>query len=116
MSGREEAGAAVQRALVACMGPGAAEQLALAQVRLAWAEIVTEARLQRGPLASRVMRVTGSTAHVEASDSMLAQELNLRREALVWTLNARMKGRPGATIVVRELAVSVGRGGTERSL
>ena len=29
MSGREEAGAAVQRALVECMGPGAAEQLAL---------------------------------------------------------------------------------------
>ncbi len=116
MSGREEAGAAVQRALVACMGPGAAEQLALAQVRLAWAEVVTEARLQRGPLSSRVMRVTGSTAHVEASDSMLAQELNLRREALTWTLNERMKGRPGATIVVRELAVSVGRVATERSL
>ncbi len=116
MSGREEAGAAVQRALVACMGPGAAEQLALAQVRLAWAEAVTEARLQSGPLSSRVMRVAASTAHVEASDPMLAQEINLRREALVWALNERMKGRPGATIVVRALAVSVGRGGTERSL
>ena len=53
MSGREEAGAAVQRALMACMGPGAAEQLALAQVRLAWAEVVAEARLERGPLTSR---------------------------------------------------------------
>ena len=54
MSGREEAGAAVQRALATCMGPAAAEQLALAQVRLAWAEVVAEARLERGPLTSRV--------------------------------------------------------------
>jgi Dna[CI] antecedent, DciA len=110
VSGREEAGAAVQRALAACMGPGAAEQLALAQVRLAWTEAVTDARLERGPLSSRVTRVTGGTAHVSASDPMLAQELTLRSEALVWTVNERMKGRPGATIVLLGLAVSVGRG------
>ncbi len=109
MSGREEAGAAVQRALVACMGPGAAGQLALAQVRLAWTEVVEDARLERGPLRSRVIRVTGGTAHVEASDAMLAQELTLRSEALVWATNARMKGRPGATIELRRVAVSVGR-------
>lgn len=109
MSGREEAGAAVQRALTACMGPGAADQLALAQVRLAWSETVAEARLERGPLTSRVTRVTGGTAHVTASDPMLAQELTLRGEALLWAVNERMRGRPGATIVLRALAVSVGR-------
>lgn len=111
MSGREEAGAAVQRALAECMGPGAAAQLAVAQGRVAWAEVVEEARLERGPLTSRVTRVTGGTAHVEASDPMLAQELNLRAEALVWAVNERMRGRPGATIVLLGLAVSVGRGG-----
>ena len=111
MTNREEAGAAVQRALSACMGPGAAEQLALAQVRLAWTEVVTGARLERGPLSSRVTRVTGGTAHVAASDAMLAQELSLRSEALVWAVNERMRGRPGATIVLHGLAVSVGRVG-----
>jgi hypothetical protein len=108
---REEAGAAVQRALLSCMGPGAADQLAIAQVRVAWAEVVEEARLERGPLTSRVTRVTGGTAHVEASDPMLAQELNLRSEALIWAVNERMRGRPGATIVLLGVAVSVGRAG-----
>ena len=116
MSRAEEAGAAVQRAMATCMGPGAAEQLALAQVRLAWAEVVAEARLERGPLTSRVRRVTGGTAHVEASDPMLAQELTLRGEALTWAVNERMRGRPGATISLIGLAVSVGRAGGERSL
>ena len=111
MSGREEAGVAVQRALTASMGPGAGEQLALAQVRLAWAEVVAEARLERGPLTSRVRRVTGGTAHVEASDAMLAQELTLRADALTWAVNDRMRGRPGATIVLVGVAVSVGRSG-----
>lgn len=109
MSGREDAGAAVQRALAASMGPGAAEQLALAQVRVAWGEVLAEARLHRGPLSSRVTRVTGGTAHVAASDAMLAQELTLRSEALVWAVNERMRGRPGATISLIALAVSVGR-------
>ena len=109
MTRREEAGAAVQRALISCMGPGAAEQLAVAQVRVAWAETMEAARLERGPLSSRVTRVTGGTAHVEASDAMLAQELTLRSEALTWSVNERMKGRPGATIVLIGLAVSVGR-------
>lgn len=96
---------------MSCMGPGAAEQLALAQVRVAWAEVVDEARLERGPLTSRVTKVTGGTAHVEASDPMLAQELKLRSEALVWAVNQRMRGRPGATIVLLGVAVSVGRAG-----
>ena len=115
MSNREEAGAAVQRALAACIGPGAAEQLALAQVRLAWAEVVAEARLERGPLTSRVRRVAGGTAHIEASDPMLAQELTLRRDALLWAVNERMRGRPGANIVLLGVTVSVGRGGEIRS-
>lgn len=108
MTRQEEAGAAVQRALMSCMGPGAAEQLAVAQVRVAWAEVAAAARLDRGPLTSRVTRVTGGTAHVEASDAMLAQEIGLRSEALTWAVNERMKGRPGATIVLLGLAVSVG--------
>ena len=111
MTSREEAGAALQRALSACMGPGAAEQLALAQVRVAWAEVAAEARLERGPLTSRVVRVTGGTAHVEASDPILAQEIRLRAEALTWAVNERMRGRPGATISLLAVAVSVGRGG-----
>ena len=110
MSRREEAGAVVQRALLSCMGPAAADQLAQAQVRLAWAEVVADAGLEREPLTSRVTRVTGGTAHVAASDPMLAQELTLRAEGLVWAVNQRMRGRPGATIELRRLAVSVGRG------
>ena len=110
VSRREEAGAAVQRALADCMGPGAAEQLALAQVRLAWSEVMADARLERGPLSSRISRVTGGTAHVEASDPTLAQELTLRAEGIVWSVNNRMRGRPGATIELRQLAVSVGHG------
>jgi hypothetical protein len=110
VSRREAAGAAVQRALATCMGPGAADQLAMAQVRLAWAEVTAEAGLERGPLSSRVTRVTGGTAHVDASDPMLAQELTLRAEGLVWAVNERMRGRPGATIELRRVAVSVGRG------
>ena len=115
MSERDAAGAAVQRALMSCMGPGAAQQLALAQVRVAWAEVVSEARLERGPLSSRVTRVTGGTAHVEASDPMLAQELVLRQEALVWAVNQRMRGRPGATIELRGVSVSVGRAAADAS-
>ena len=110
MSRREEAASAVQRALATCMGPGAADQLAQAQVRLAWSEVMADAGLERGPLSSRVTRVTGGTAHVAASDPMLAQELTLRAEGLVWAVNQRMRGRPGATIELRRVAVSVGRG------
>ena len=52
MSRTEEAASAVQRALLACMGPGAAEQIALAQARLAWQEAVSAAGLERGGLTS----------------------------------------------------------------
>jgi len=116
VSRREAAGAAVQRALTECMGPGAAAQLAMAQVRLAWVEVMSDARLERGPLHSRITRITGGTAHVEASDPMLAQELTLRADALVWAVNARLKGRPGATIELRRVAVTVGRGDPAASI
>jgi hypothetical protein len=53
---------------------------------------------------------------IEASEPILAQELTLRSEALVHGVNQRLRGRPGATIELRRLAVSVGRGGRERSL
>jgi hypothetical protein len=109
MNRREDAAAAVQRALLECAEPGAAEQLALAQARLAWAEVANESGLERGPLHSRLVAVDGSVARIEASDAILAQELTLRADALVWALNERMRGRPGATIVLRRMAVSVGR-------
>ena len=114
--GSEEAAVAVQRALLACMGPAAAEQLALAQVRLAWTETVGAAVLSRGGMESRLVRVTNGTGQVEASEAILAQELTLRAEALLEAVNQRMRGRPGATIELRRLVISVGRIGHGRSL
>jgi hypothetical protein len=108
MSG-EDAGSVVSRALLDSMGPDAADQLALAQVRVAWDEVVEGAGLTAGGLQSRVVRVVAGIAQVEASEPMLAQELTLRGEALVWAINQRMRGRPGATIVLSGVAVSVHR-------
>jgi hypothetical protein len=105
----EEAAEAVQRALLASAGPGAAEQLALAQARLAWAETVEEAGLERGGLHSRLLGVASGTGRVEASEPILAQELRLRSPRLVAAVNERMRDRPGATIELRALAISVGR-------
>ena len=112
----EEAASAVQHALLTCIGPGAAEQIALAQVRLAWQEVAQDAGLARGPLSSRVVRVVNGTAHVEASDAMLAGELRLRADALAWALNRRMEGRPGATLRISTLTIVVGRMGHPTSL
>lgn len=106
---REEAGAAVQRALASCIGPGAAEQLALAQARLAWEETLAAAGLARPAMESRLVGVRGGIGQVEASEAILAQELRLRAGQLTQALNRRMMGRPGATIVLRGLNVSVGR-------
>lgn len=116
MNDREGAGSVIQRTLIASMGPGAAEQLALAQVRLAWDEAMQHAGLTRGGLRSRIVHVKNGTAQVEASEPMLAQELAMRAEALVWAVNARMSGRPGATIVLRRMTVSVGPAGGTASL
>ena len=112
----EEAAVAVQRALLACMGPAAAEQLASAQLRLAWQEAVDAAGLNRGGLSSRLVRQLNGVGYVEASEPILAQELTLRAEALIHAVNARLQGRPGATIELRRLAISVGHGGRGRSL
>ena len=107
---------AVQRALLECMGPAAAEHLATAQLRLAWQETVDAAGLNRGGLHSWLVRHSNGTGHVEASEAILAQELTLRAEALVAGVNGRLQGRPGATIELRRLAISVGRGRGTRSL
>jgi hypothetical protein len=112
----EEAAAALQRALLTCAGPGAAEQIALAQARLAWLEVAQQAGLQRGPLSSRLAGIVNGTARIEASDAMLASELRLRSDALVWAVNQRMEGRPGATLRIRAMTIVVGRPRRERSL
>lgn len=109
MTRAEEAAAAVQRALLTCVGPGAAAQIALAQVRLAWAEAVASAGLDRGGMTSWLVKVANGTAMVETPEPMLAQELTLRAEAFVHALNSRMQGRPGATLTIQRLSVSVGR-------
>lgn len=116
MSRTEEAASAVQRALLACVGPGAAEQIALAQARLAWQEVVESAGLERGGMSSRLVAVVRGTARVEASEPILAQELNLRGAALAQAVNRRMAGRPGATMVIAGVAVSVARSGGGGSL
>jgi hypothetical protein len=112
----EEAAVAVQRALLACMGPAAAEQLAMAQLRLAWQETVADAGLSRGGLSSHLVRQANGLGHVEASEAILAQELTLRADALIRAVNQRQRGRPGATIELRRLTFSVGRAVRERSL
>jgi hypothetical protein len=104
----EEAAAAVHRALLTCIGPGAGEQIAMAQARLAWQEVTTEAGLSHGPMASRLVRLVNGIAQVDASEGILANELRLRSEALVWAVNARMKGRPGATLRISGLDITVG--------
>lgn len=116
MSRTEEAASAVQRALLTCMGPGAAEQIALAQVRLAWQEAVAAAGLDRGGMTSRLIGLKAGIAQVEASEPILAQELHLRGEALVAFANKRMMGRPGATLVLTRVTVSVARPGGGRSV
>ena len=112
----EEAASAVQRALLNCIGPGAAEEIALAQARLAWQEVTGDAGLSRGPMFSRLVSVVNGIARVEASEAILAGELRLRADALAWALNQRMAGRPGATIRVRGMTIVVGRSGGHSSL
>lgn len=109
VKGSEEAVVAVQRALLNCIGPAAAAELAMAQARLAWQETTEAAGLSRSGMASRLVRVTNGTGHVEASEAILAQEITLRADALLHAANARMRGRPGATIELRRLVISVGR-------
>jgi hypothetical protein len=114
--GVEEAAAAVQRALLTCAGPAAAEQIAMAQARLAWQEVTHQAGLDRGPMESRLVAVLNGTARIEASDAMLASELRLRADALAWAVNRRMEGRPGASLRIRTLTIVVGRARRDRSV
>jgi hypothetical protein len=105
----EEAASAVQRALLTCVGPGAAEQIALAQARLAWQEVTAEAGLSRGPMHSRLTRISNGAARIEASEAMLAGEIRLRADALAWSVNRRMQDRPGASLRITSLTIVVGR-------
>jgi hypothetical protein len=108
---------ALYRSVVDGLGPDAPQQLAQAQARIAWSEVVGAAGLEQGTMSSRLTGVSGDgVGHVEASESILAQELTLRAEALVWAVNRQMAGRPGATIELRRLAVSVSRSGGRRDL
>jgi hypothetical protein len=66
-------------------------------------------------LHEQLLKVDG-TARVDASESILAQELRLRADALLHAVNRRMRGRPGATIELRRLVISVGRRGADRNL
>jgi hypothetical protein len=112
----EEAAAAVHRALLTCAGPAAAEQIALAQARLAWQEVAEQAGLHRGPLTSRLVAMTNGTARIEASEAILAAELRLRADALAWAVNQRMEGRPGASLRIRGMTIVVGRPRREGSV
>jgi hypothetical protein len=103
----EEAAIAVQRALLQCVGPGAAEQLALAQARLAWLETVGEAGLTHAGMWSRLTAIDNGVATIVASEPMLAAELKLRSDHLVAAVNARQRGRPGALYELRGLTVSI---------
>ena len=109
----EEAASAVQRALLQCVGPGAADQLAQAQARLAWLEAVSDAGLHQEGMWSRLLNVSNGEASVVASDPMLAAELKLRGPQLVAAVNERQAGRPGALYRVRALSVSVRPGSPE---
>jgi hypothetical protein len=116
MSGRpttEDAASAVQRALLQCVGPGAAEQLALAQTRLAWLEVVSEAGLAPEGMWSRVTGISNGVAQVVTAEPILAAELKLRADGLVAAVNARQRGRPGALFELRGLSILVRPGATE---
>jgi hypothetical protein len=109
----EEAASAVQRALLQCVGPGAAEQLALAQMRLAWLEAVGDAGLAPEGMWSRVLNVSNGVATVVASEPILAAELKLRGDRLVRAVNDRQRGRPGAVYHLRSITVSVRPGASQ---
>lgn len=97
----------MQRALLQCVGPGAAEQLALAQARLAWQEVMADAGLAPDDMWSRLTAVENGVATVVASEPMLAAELKLRGDQLVRAVNERQRGRPGALYELRGLDLTV---------
>ncbi len=109
----EEAVSAVQRALLQCVGPGAAEELALAQARLAWLETVTEAGLAPEGMWSRLVGVNNGIATVVTAEPILAAELKLRGDRLAQAVNERQRGRPGALFQLRGVTVVLRPGATE---
>ena len=116
MSGRpttEEAVSAVQRALLQCVGPGAAEQLALAQARLAWLEAVADAGLAPPGMWSHLVSMNNGVANVVVSEPILAAELTMRGDRLVKAVNQIQRGRPGALYELRGVAVVVRPGASE---
>lgn len=112
----EEAVSAIQRALLQCVGPGAAEELALAQARLAWLETVTEAGLAPEGMWSRLLRVSNGVATVMTAEPILAAELKLRGKRLAQAVNERQRGRPGALFQLRDITVVLRPGATEGSM
>jgi hypothetical protein len=112
----EEAVSAVQRALLQCVGPGAAEELALAQARLAWLETVTEAGLAPEGMWSRLVSVNNGVATVVTAEPILAAELKLRGDLLAQAVNERQRGRPGALFQVRSITVALRPGAREEAM
>ena len=106
-TGPARAGAAIEQAVRGQLAGVAGDHLATAQARIGWDEVLRDTGLARAGTAVLV-RVVAGTAWVETDDSLLAQELLLRRDSLLRALASRTRGRPGARVVV-ELRVSVTR-------
>lgn len=107
---------AVQRALLQCVGPGAAEELALAQARLAWLEAVTQAGLAPEGMWSRLVSVNNGVATVVTAEPILAAELKLRGDRLAQAVNERQRGRPGALFQVQSIRVTLRPGASQEPM
>ena len=101
---------ALEQALADQLGGGGADRLAAAQARIAWGEVLLDefGHVQPTPGSSLVSLERG-IARVEAPDSMLAQELTLRRDRILRGLNRRLHERPGGGPPIVDLRVSVAR-------
>ena len=111
MPGRPtRAASALEQALGDQLGGPGAERLAAAQARIAWGEVLLDefGHVQPAP-GGTLVSVTRGVARVEVPDSMLAQELVLRRERLLRGLNRRLHERPGGGPPLVDIRVSVTR-------
>ena len=101
---------ALEQALTDQLGDGGADRLAAAQARIAWGEVLLDefGHVQPAPGSSLVSVVRG-VARIEVPDSMLAQELSLRRERILRGLNRRLHERPGGGPPIVDMRVSVAR-------
>ena len=104
------AASALEQALSDQLGGDAAQHLAAAQARIAWGEVLLDefGHVQPTP-GSALVSLARGVARIEAPDSMLAQELTLRRERLLRGLNRRLHERPGGGPPIVELRVAVAR-------